>query len=128
MTTKNKIHRVYAIGLALCGAMAMACGPVTDTSPEGLLAGGKADGPLGNTSNAYLAAGVEANLPPTALVTKMTQALQPTYVYSHKSGFFSSTIENKELKKVFTSDADLSANRLPGRLRQHRRRAQYSRR
>lgn len=83
----------------------IACGPESEpVDPLG--GGGKADGVYGDSSSAYFAQGVEANLP-TAIVTRLTYALQQDWVEDHKSHWYSGEVEDKELQQVFSQDADL---------------------
>lgn len=89
---------------ALCALLffVAACGAEGDPAelPPG---GGKADGV---STNAYFTGGVEANLP-TAIVTRLTLALQQDWVEDHRSHWYSSELEDEEMRKVFNDDADL---------------------
>ncbi len=98
MTRKLSI----VIGLVVLGG-GIACGPMVDeTGPTG--EAGKGDGPLGNTSNAYLARGVESNLP-TAVVTKLTHALRQKWVKDSTPWYRSAGKD--ELRPVFSQDPEL---------------------
>jgi hypothetical protein len=94
--------------VTLIALFMVACGPESsDVSvPVGGTGGGKADGVFGGSSNSTFAQGVESNLP-TAIVTRLTLALKQDWVEEHKSHWYSSSVEDKELKKVFSEDDDL---------------------
>lgn len=83
-------------------ATTAACGVADETAPQEWV-DGKGDG---HASNAQLAAGVESNLP-VELVTRLTIALRQDWVEEHKSHWYSGTVEDEELRRVFSGDADL---------------------